>query len=116
MRTLSKVFSQCPLTKAMNTDSFSRSLKLKIGGRDFHIACEDHERQNLLDAAQLLNTELTKNNVGGAGLVTLETGAVMVALNLAGELLKSDRSESRLEQQDSQLIGKLVDDLTEALI
>ncbi len=100
----------------MSDGLFEQNLRIKISDRDFHIACVEEDRQNLLDAAQLINYELTKQNVGDSGLVSLESGAIMVALNLAGEMLKKDRAQSHeFSAQDCHLVDQMIDELTQAL-
>ncbi len=100
----------------MSADIFEQNLRIKISDRDFHIACGEEDRQNLLDAAQLINHELMKQNVGNSGLVSLESGAIMVALNLAGEMLKQNPADDReFSAQDRHLIDHLIDELTQVL-
>lgn len=67
----------------------SSSLKVTIGGRDFHLGCGPDERDELYAAAELLNSEISSLQADpNSPPVSLETGAVVVALNLAGDLLR----------------------------
>jgi cell division protein ZapA len=64
----------------------AKSLEVNIFGRSYKIACEDGEREALLQAVAYLDGKM--NDVRKTGKVTgTERIAVMVALNLAHELL-----------------------------
>jgi cell division protein ZapA len=69
-------------------------VNIKILDKDYQVACTADERTALLDSAQLLNLKMKEIRDGGR-VVGLERIAVMAALNMANELLRSrDRGES----------------------
>ena len=71
------------------------NLKIRIDGRDFTVSCDEGQRENLLDAAELLNSEITNiQNLSRSKMITLEASAVMAALNFAGELLLRNVDQS----------------------
>lgn len=75
----------------------SEPVNLRIAEREYTVACEPHERTDLLDAARLLDTRMREIRAGNrtAGIDRI---AVLAALNLAHELLQS-RHDSESEQR-----------------
>jgi cell division protein ZapA len=68
-------------------------LSIRILDKEYQVACQPEERSALLDSAELLNTRMREIRDGGR-VVGLERIAVMAALNIANELLRSrDRGE-----------------------
>ena len=64
----------------------AKTLEVTILGRSYHVACEDSEREALLQAVAYVDGKM--NEVRKAGKVSgTERIAVMVALNMAHELL-----------------------------
>lgn len=64
----------------------AKSLEVSIFGRSYKVACEDGEREALLQAVAYLDGKM--NDVRKTGKVSgTERIAVMVALNMAHELL-----------------------------
>ena len=61
-------------------------VSVRILDRDYMIACPHEERPALLDAAEYLNTRMREVRDSGK-VVGLDRIAVMVALNMANELL-----------------------------
>ncbi|MEO8752859.1 MAG: cell division protein ZapA [Casimicrobiaceae bacterium] len=66
-------------------------LDIHILGRDYKVACKEHERADLLDAVAFLDGRMREIREGG------KTGgvdriAVMAALNIANELLRERKS------------------------
>lgn len=87
-----------------------QNLHIKIEHRDYQISCKEDERENLLNAVEVLKDEI--HNIRNSGIsnpITLETGAVMAALNFAGELLtlKEQQAKNENEQQVDKLIEKI---------
>ena len=69
-------------------------VNIKILDKDYQVACTPDERTALLDSAELLNVKMKEIRDGGR-VVGLERIAVMAALNMANELIRSrDRGES----------------------
>jgi|SRR5690606_40612167 len=71
---------------------------VRIMDREYVIACPYEERSALLDAAELLNTRMREVRDSGK-VVGLDRIAVMVALNLAHELLAARNREAKLESE-----------------
>jgi cell division protein ZapA len=70
-----------------------RVVSIKILDKEYQIGCPPEERPALMDSAALLNSRMREIRDGGR-VVGLERIAVMAALNIANELLKSrDRGE-----------------------
>jgi len=65
-----------------------KTLEVTILGRSYKVACEDAEREALLQAVAYVDGKM--NEVKGSGKVSgTERVAVMVALNIAHELLST---------------------------
>jgi len=64
------------------------SVDIEILGREFTIACNDDERQDLLDAVDYLEKKM--RDIRDAGkVVGVERVAIMAALNLSHEVLNA---------------------------
>lgn len=69
-------------------------VNIKVLDKDYQVACTPDERTALLESAELLNLKMKEIRDGGR-VVGLERIAVMAALNMANELIRSrDRGES----------------------
>jgi len=66
-------------------------LDIHLLGRDYKVACKEHERAELLDAVAFLDQRMREIRQGGktAGADRI---AVMAALNIANELLRERKS------------------------
>jgi cell division protein ZapA len=71
-------------------------VSVRILEKEYFIACPHEERSALLDAAEFLNSRMREIRDSGK-VVGLDRIAVMVALNLANDLLKQKSSEVKLE-------------------
>lgn len=66
----------------------AKGLQINVMGREFRVACPDHEQKGLLEAVDYLNKKM--NEIRDAGkVVGLERIAIMAALNIAHELLST---------------------------
>jgi cell division protein ZapA len=62
------------------------TVEVNLLGRTYRVACEENERESLMQAVAYLDAKM--NEIRGAGKVTgAERIAVMAALNVAHELL-----------------------------
>ena len=87
---------------------------VSILDREYQFACEPDERQALKEAAIFLDERM--RSIKGAGrLMTLERIAVMTALNLSDELLKSQKHEQHRQEKVDSRIRMLADELDDAL-
>ena len=75
-------------------------VSVRIMDKEFVVACSYEERSALLDSAEYLNARMREVRDNGK-VVGLDRIAVMVALNLANELLQ-------LRQRDGQLENEVV--------
>ncbi|WP_310449945.1 cell division protein ZapA [Sulfuritalea sp.] len=90
----------------------SASLEVKLLGKDYRVTCEPEERSQLLAAAALLDAKLHEagdrmpTGARGSG----ERMAVMVALNLAHELLAMQSTPEHLAATlESESIQRRID-------
>ncbi len=66
--------------------SDTKSLQITIMGRDFRVACAEHEQAGLLQAVDYLNKKMLEIRDSGK-VIGLERIAIMAALNIAHEFL-----------------------------
>ncbi len=78
-------------------------VSVRILEKEYFVACPFEERSDLLDSAQYLNTKMREIRDTGK-VVGMDRIAVMAALNLVNELLKS---RSREAEVDGNLGGRL---------
>ena len=93
----------------MTTETAS-SVIIHILGKEYQIACPPEEEQQLVNAAQHLDTQMRQIRESGK-VVGLERIAVMAALNLSHELLKvqneTSQSNTGSEEQLTRVSHKL---------
>ena len=81
----------------MNSSSQDRAqISLRIMEKEYVVACPYEERSALLDAAEFLNGRMREIRDSGK-VVGHDRIAVMVALNLANELLRVRDRDAKLE-------------------
>ncbi len=68
--------------------SISKSVDVKIMGREFTVSCTDEERQGLMDAVAYLDKKMRDIRDSGK-IVGVERIAMMAALNLSHEVLNT---------------------------
>jgi cell division protein ZapA len=73
-------------------------VSVRILEKEFFVACPYEERSALLDSAEFLNARMKEVRDSGR-VVGLDRIAVMVALNLAHELMQLKEREARLESE-----------------
>lgn len=64
----------------------SKGLQINIMGREFRVACAEHEQKGLLDAVEYLNGKMQEIRDRGK-VIGLERIAIMAALNITHEFL-----------------------------
>jgi len=89
-------------------------VSIRILEREYLIACPPHERKALLDAAELLNVKMGEIRDSGK-LVSLDRIAVMAALNLANEVLKSQIKDRRGDSKAGMRVRALRERIDGAL-
>lgn len=68
--------------------STSKSVDVKIMGREFTVSCTDEEHQGLMDAVTYLDKKMRDIRDSGK-IVGVERIAIMAALNLSHEVLNT---------------------------
>ena len=91
------------------------SLKIRILDKEYQVNCEPNERQALEYSAKLLNEKMEEIR-RGSHIIGLERIAVMAALNLAHDLIRSNQAaeknsaaNSALQSMNSKLDSVLAD-------
>ena len=79
----------------------SAQVNIKILEKEYQISCRASERAALLDSAELLNRKMREIRDTGK-VIGLDRIAVMAALNMANELLRS-RSRGDFVEGDAKL-------------
>jgi cell division protein ZapA len=73
-------------------------VSVRIMEKEYIVACPYEERSQLLDSAEFLNSRMREIRDSGK-VVGLDRIAVMVALNLASELLRIKDRDAKLESE-----------------
>jgi cell division protein ZapA len=73
-------------------------VSVRIMEKEYVVACSYEERSALLDSAEFLNARMRDVRDSGK-IVGLDRIAVMVALNLANELLQLRQREGQIENE-----------------
>ena len=71
-------------------------VSIRILEKEYHVACPAEERRALLDSAEFLNRKMREIRDSGK-VVGLDRIAVMAALNIANELLRTQGRDESLE-------------------
>ena len=71
-------------------------VSIRILEKEYHISCPMEERSDLLDSAEYLNSKMREIRDSGK-VVGLDRIAVIAALNLANELIRSRKRDGHLE-------------------
>lgn len=85
-------------------------LTVRILEKEYHVACPAEEKQDLLASADLLNRKMREIRDSGK-VVGLDRVAVMAALNLANDLLKTQGQDKELQE----IVGLRIKALRERL-
>ena len=89
----------------MSTQDQAR-ISVRIMEKEYVVACPYEERSALLDAAEYLNGRMREIRDSGK-VVGLDRIAVMVALNMANELLALRGRDAKLENEASGKVRAL---------
>ena len=84
------------------------TLSLRIFGRDLTLACPPEEKDQLINAAKLLNDELDSINDKNNALV-------IAGLSMASKLLKKTSSNDNQSSANNQDIEKLIEKIESVL-
>jgi cell division protein ZapA len=86
------------------SDSPPARVSVRILEKEYQFSCAVEERAALLDSAEFLNNEMRKIRDSGK-VIGLDRIAVMAALNMANELLKSRARDSGTA--DAEVAGRI---------
>ena len=84
------------------------TLSLRIFGRDLTLACPPEEKDQLINAAKLLNDELDSINDKNNALV-------IAGLSMASKLLNKTSSDDNQSSANNQNIEKLIEKIESVL-
>ncbi|HET9048790.1 MAG TPA: cell division protein ZapA [Chiayiivirga sp.] len=93
----------------------SEPVNLRIADRDYTVACAPHERDELLEAARLLDARMRDTRNGNRN-ASADRIAVLVALNLAHELMQLRRGEGQEQREISLTLDSLSRKLDRLLV
>ena len=92
----------------------SEPVSVTILDRKYQFACEPDQRNDLIEAARLLDECMTEIKDSGR-LMSLERIALQAALNFSAELVTMRRTENIREEKIDSKIRMLADQLDDAL-
>lgn len=78
------------------------SVKVLVMGKEFSVACAPEEKATLLAATRFLDEQIELVQSQGK-IVGNERIAIMVAINLASELLEAKKTQSSNEQMNTEI-------------
>jgi cell division protein ZapA len=81
-------------------------VSLNIMGKEYRIACDEEEQEDLIYSAQKLDVQMRKMRDSGK-ITGPDRIAVMAALNLAHELQMMKNKNAELNQRLSESLAKL---------
>ena len=88
----------------------SKNVAVQILGKEYHVSCPEGKEHNLIDAAYYLDQLMGQIKHSGRVLGP-EKAMVMVALNLADELMRlkaeTEHNKNTLEERLSNLSNKI---------
>ena len=89
-------------------------VSVRILEKEYQVSCPAGERNDLLDSAEMLNAKMREIRDSGK-VVGLERIAVMAALNIANELLRTRNRDEGFEQLVGLKIRSMTDRVETAL-
>ena len=100
--------------KDLSTAEGAKTIDVALLGRTYRIACNDGEREDLLRAVAYLDGKMSE--IRKAGKVTgTERIAVMAALNITNELLRTKGRDDSLETDVTDRLRSLRERVESAL-
>lgn len=91
----------------------SNGINITIAGRPFFVSCPESEQDNLRNAAQYLDKELSSIQSSNRSL-NFEQCVVMAALNMSAVLLAKNKTADESKQQGEHIL-KLVEKIDSTL-
>jgi cell division protein ZapA len=99
----------------MNQPESARSVSIYILGKEYQIACPPEERQNLLRAAEHLDTQMRQIRDTGK-VIGIERIAVMAAINLSHQLLKAESENVQISTGARDQLSRMDHKIQNALL
>jgi cell division protein ZapA len=87
---------------------------IRILEKEYQVACPPHEKPDLIAASELLNGKMRQIRDTGR-VVGLDRVAIMAALNLANELLKTQGQEHEFKEIINLSVQSMQEQLDSAL-
>lgn len=78
------------------------TLDVNLLGREYKVACKEHERAELMDAVGYLDQQMREIR-GGGKTAGVDRIAVMAALNITNELLRERKAPPAPAQESSDI-------------
>lgn len=94
--------------------SEANRVSIRILEKEYHVACPPEERHALLDSAEMLNRRMREIRDSGK-VVGLDRIAVMAALNITNELLRTRGRDDSLESTVTDRLRSLRERVESAL-
>jgi len=94
--------------------SSSSPINVTILDKEYLIACEEHEKEQLHSAVDYLNEKLLEMKNNG-GVIGSERIAVMTALNIASEMLAYKNAKEDYTSEIGKTVQRLQGKINEAL-
>jgi len=92
----------------------SEPVSVTILEKKYQFACEPDQRNDLIEAARLLDETMTAIKDGGR-LMSLERIVLQAALNFSAQVVKMQQNEQFREEKIDSKIRMLADQLDDAL-
>jgi len=92
----------------------ARTVTVKLLDKEYTISCPDGAEAELLASADYLNAKMREIKSGGK-IVGLERIAVMAALNMSHELIKSRAQSRQSVEQQLRRLGHKIDQSLERM-
>lgn len=84
----------------------ANTVSVKILEKEFRISCPEDEKASLIESASMLNDRMRKIRDSG-NVIGAERIAIMAALNLTHELLKTQSDQGSLTSDLSQRVDSM---------
>ncbi|MFO1304248.1 MAG: cell division protein ZapA [Burkholderiales bacterium] len=84
------------------------TLDINLLGRDYKVACKEHERAELMDAVAYLDAQMREIR-GNGKTAGADRIAVMAALNITHELLRQRKATPPAAASEPEPAGDIVD-------
>jgi cell division protein ZapA len=81
-------------------------VSVRILDKEYQVACPAEERDDLMRCAKLLNERMREIRDSGK-IIGLERIAVMAALNITHELIRTDRADDKLDDTLSERLRRM---------